>query len=250
MTVVPPRTGLYLFRPPYEACEPVSLDWQPQRLLPGAAIAWFMAPVGSVYPELDWLRDRPASLPLFVVLPEPEDIPTLASVLRVVPELRPRGVLPVAGPGTEQALRILLRSAPPSLPGAATDYLDRLGIIRDPDARDRVSTIFSCAPHTRSIEQLARSFCQSRRTLGRFFKERELPVPSHWLQFGRLLHVAVHLQNTRVTVNRVSTRFGYPDGFTMSNSMKRLVGYRPTFVREHLGWEWLIQAWLEGEGLV
>ncbi len=35
----------------------------------------------------------------------------------------------------------------------------------------------------------------------------------------------------------------------MSNSMKRLTGYRPTFVREHLGWEWLVHAWLEAEGL-
>lgn len=250
MNVTPPRAGLYLFRPPYRSCESVVPSWQPATLFPGAAIAWFMTPVAKVYAELDWLRERPESLPFFVVLPEPEDIAPLAPVLRAIPELRPRGVLPAGGPGTERALRTLLGAAPPSLPEAAADQLARLGVVKDPETRGRVTTIFSSAPHVTSIDQLARNLCQSRRTLGRFFKAKDLPVPSHWLQFARVLHVAVHLQNTSATINRVSGRFGYPDGFTMSNSMKRLVGYRPSFVREHLGWEWLIQAWLRGEGLI
>lgn len=249
MTATSPRAGLQLFRPPYRACEPVPLSWQPEPLLPGAAMAWFMAPVAEVYDELAWLAERPASLPFFIVLPEPQDIAPLATVLRSVPDLRPRGVLPSAGPGTMGALRTLLAAVPPSLPDAATDHLSRVGVIEDSETRDRVAAIFAGAPHISSIEQLARNLCQSRRTLGRFFNDRDLPVPSHWLQFARLLHVALHLQNTSATINRVSSRFGYSDGFTMSNSMKRLLGYRPSFVREHLGWEWLIQAWLEEEGL-
>ena len=249
MSTTPPRTGLHQFRPPYRSCEPVRLSWQPEPLLPGTAVAWFLAPTAAVYEELDWLRERPVSLPFFVVLPEPEDIAPLAPVLRSIPELRPRGVLPAAGPGTEGALRTLLGALPPSLPDAAADQLARHGVVTDSEARERIATIFAGAPHIHSIEQLARHLCQSRRTLGRFFHARGLPVPSHWLQFARLLHVAVHLQNTSATINRVSSRFGYTDGFTMSNSMKRLIGYRPSFVREHLGWEWLIQAWLREEGL-
>jgi AraC-like DNA-binding protein len=243
------RAGLFLFRPPYKACEPISTTWSPEDLLPGAAVVWFMAPVGEVYAELDWVRERPGSLPLFVVLPEPEDIAPLATVLRAIPGVAPKGVLPAAGRGTERALQTLLGAAPPSLPEAASDHLSRLDIVRDAETRARVHAIFASAPQVSSIEQLARNLCQSRRTLGRFFNDRQLPVPSHWLQFARLLHVAVHLQNTSATINRVSSRFGYPDGFTMSNSMKRLIGFRPSFVRDHLGWEWLIQAWLREEGL-
>jgi AraC-like DNA-binding protein len=250
MNATPLRAGLYLFRPPYRSCEPVPLSWKPDTLIPGAAIAWFMAAVPDVYPELDWIRDRPESLPFFVVLPPPEDIAPLATILRALPELRPRGVLPTAGPGTEGALRTLLAAAPLSLPEEATHYMARLGVIRDDEARDRVAAIFAGAPHVTSIEQLARNLCQSRRTLGRFFRARGLPVPSHWLQFARLLHVAIHLQNTSATINRVAARFGFADGFSMSNSMKRLIGYRPSFVREHLGWEWLIHAWLRGERIV
>lgn len=249
MTPSPPRSGLFVFRPPYRSCESISPGWRPEALIPGGSVAWFMAPTADVYGELEWLRDRPAGLPFFVVLPEPEDIVPLASILRRIPDLSPRGVLPAGGPGTEGALRTLLGAAPPSLPQAATDHLARVGVVADVETRTRVETIFASAPHVSSIEQLARKLCQSRRTLGRFFNDRDLPVPSHWLQFARLLHVAVHLQNTSATINRVSSRFGYPDGFTMSNSMKRLLGYRPSFVREHLGWEWLVQAWLRGEGL-
>lgn len=243
------RAGLYLFRHPYRTCEPVALDWRPAALMPGAAVVWFMAPVGDVWPERDWLADRPAGLPFFIVLPEPEDILPLAPILRSVPDLGPRGVLPAAGPGTERALRTLLGAAPLSLPESATDQLARLGVLTDDDAHARVQTIFASAPYVANIEDLARNLCQSRRTLGRFFRERDLPVPSHWLQFARLLHVAVHLQNTSAAINRVAARFGYPDGFTMSNAMKRLTGYRPSFVRERLGWEWIVRAWVRKEGL-
>ena len=126
---------------------------------------------------------------------------------------------------------------------AVADHLEDMGVIPDPETRKRIETIFSAAPGTRSIQGLSRRFCQSRRTLGRFFQERGLPVPSHWLQFARILHISIQLQNTTLNIGRVAVRFGYPDGFTMSNTMKRLTGYRPSFVREHLGWEWIVEAW-------
>jgi AraC-like DNA-binding protein len=239
--------GLQLFRPPYGTCEPLDLGWRPDVPEPGAAAVWFIRPEGHVYTELDWLLERPRSLPFFIVLPEPEDIPPLATALRAIPELRPRGVLPSVATGTMGALRVLLAAPPRLLAPAVTDLLMILGRVPDEEARDLIETIIASAAHTTSIDELATTLCQSRRTLGRFFAERDLPVPSHWLQFGRILHVAIQLQNTRANINRVASRFGYPDGFTMSNSMKRLTGYRPSFVREHLGWEWLVEAWLRGE---
>lgn len=242
-----PLRGLQLFRPPYGRCEPLDLGWQPDVPAPGAAAVWFITPESSVYNELEWLWDRPRSLPLFIVLPEPEDIPPLASVLRTIPELGARGVLPSVVTGTTGALRALLAAPPRMLGPAVTDLLVKTGRIPDDAARDRIETIIASAAHTSSIDQLAASLCRSRRTLGRFFAERDLPVPSHWLQIGRILHVSIQLQNTRTNINRVSARYGYPDGFTMSNSMKRLTGYRPSFVREHLGWEWIVEAWLREE---
>lgn len=242
-----PQQGLFRFSPPYQDFHPVERGWSPDPPAPGSSVVWFMAPVGDVYGEMDWVRDRPHWLPLFVVLPEPEDILPLAPLLRALPGLRPRGVIPGVGRGLAGALRTLLASPPQALPAAVADQLAEAGLVRDAATRAVVETIFGAAPHVSSIEKLSARMCQSRRTLGRFFRDRGLPVPSHWLQFGRILHVAIQIQNTRSSINRVSGRFGYTDGFTMSNSMKRLTGYRPSFVRDHLGWEWIVEAWLRGE---
>lgn len=248
MLAIPLRhQGLQLFRPPYQRCDPIEPDSYPGTLEPGEAAVWFMAPGARIHDELRWAAVRPRGLPLFVVLPTPEEVYELADVLRLVPGLRPKGVLPGVGPGTLDALRTLLAAPPVALPRAVADYLEEMGVIGDPMIRERVETVFSAAPNTASIEGLARQLCQSRRTLGRFFRERGLPVPSHWLQFARVLHVAIQLQNTSLNIGRVAARFGYADGFTMSHTMKRLTGYRPSFVREHLGWEWLVEAWWREE---
>lgn len=242
-----PTQGLFYFEHPYQQYQPVSLGCAPEKVTPGSSVVWFMAPVGNIYLELDWVRARPHWLPLFVVLPDPDDILPIASILRHISDLRPRAVIPSAGRGLSEVLQTLLAAPPHALPPLVADQLEKAGMIPDARTRSLVQDIFLAAPQVSSIEELANKTCQSRRTLGRFFHNRGLPVPSHWLQFARILHVAIQMQSTRFNINRVATRFGYTDGFTMSNSMKRLTGYRPSFVREHLGWEWIIEVWIRGE---
>ena len=247
LTIPLQHEGLHLFRPPYRGCAPVDPNGHPGGPAPGEAAVWFMRPSRHITDELRWCALRPAAFPLFVILPAPEQVPELVQTLRSVPALRPKGVLPGVGSGTMAALRTLLAAPPAVLPRSVADLLEEMEIIGDPATRERIEKIFAVAPNTRSIHGLARTLCQSRRTLGRFFEERDLPVPSHWLQFARVLHVAIQLQNTTLNIGRVSVRFGYPDGFTMSNAMKRLTGYRPSFIREHLGWEWIVNAWWREE---
>ena len=106
------------------------------------------------------------------------------------------------------------------------------------------------APEVASISKLSRRMYTSRRTLGRHLSAAGLPVPSHWLQFARLLYISVQLQNDSSAIFRIACRAGYPDGFTMSNQMKRLIGYRPSDIRACLGWEWIVEAWLRREAEV
>jgi transcriptional regulator GlxA family with amidase domain len=87
----------------------------------------------------------------------------------------------------------------------------------------------------------------SRRTLGRHFETHRLPVPSHWLQFARLLHVLLRAQTNGVALFRLAIAAGYPDGFTFSNQVKRLTGLRPSDARNLIGYEWLVEAWLARE---
>jgi hypothetical protein len=108
--------GLQLFRPPYQFCEPLDLDWRPRVSEPGTAAVWFMVPEASVYPELEWLWERPRTMPFFIVLPEPEDIPPLASVLRSVPIWGPEGPA-VGGDGYDERAPDTARGA---TPGAGT----------------------------------------------------------------------------------------------------------------------------------
>lgn len=244
-----PRKGIVVFQPPYRDFGTGTAAPGETSFTPGAALVWFIAPGPHVIGEMAQVRQRDRSLPLFIVLPEPEDILPVAPLLRAVPDLRPRGVLPSAGRNLLPALRSLLAAPPHALPVAIADQLELAGVLKEEETRQRIETIFAAAPRITSIESLAAAMCQSRRTLGRHFRDRGLPVPSHWLQFARILHVAIQIQNTNININRVASRFGYPDGFTMSNSMKRLTGYRPTFVRDRLGWEWIVEAWLQREGL-
>ena len=70
--------GLQLFRPPYRECTPIDPNAHPGETEPGHAAVWFMSPEGAVEEELRWSALRPASLPLFVVLPPPALVPDLA----------------------------------------------------------------------------------------------------------------------------------------------------------------------------
>lgn len=238
-----------LFAPPYQSLAPCTHEL-PHACRRGHALVWYLHDAARQHAEYEWLRARPARLPLFVVLPPANAIEPILPIVPLLGELHARGVLPNGPLASVEPVRMLLRSAPRDLPGALVSYLTRRGTLRDSRTRSLVARIFELAATVPSIAGLSRRLYTSRRTLGRFFEAQELPVPSHWLQFARLLHVAIRLQaNENVPVFRVATQFGYPDGFTMSNQMKRLVGCRPTEVRENLGYEWFVEDWLALEGV-
>lgn len=245
-TLVAERS-LRVFGPPYEEFR-AEADWENPGAIPaGSALVWWLRDGDSQRVEYDQLRARPPGLPLIVLLPGAHEIAKTLPLLREVRSLEPRTVLPSAYLGSPARLREVLAAPPPSLAGAATRYLCRRGVIRTESIERAVQRIFELAPEVTSISKLARRMYTSRRTLGRHFAAAKIPVPSHWLQFARLLHIAVHLQNDSTAVFRVATRAGYPDGFTLSNQMKRMIGYRPSEVRERLGWEWIVESWLHRE---
>jgi AraC-like DNA-binding protein len=238
------------FSPPYEQFAPQPLvalggfaDWR------GCALIWRLTDASAQWTEYAWLSDRPPGLPLMVLLPHPDDIGRTVPLLRRVRDLRPRAVVPGAILGTPEHLRALLAAPPRSVAGVVTEYLRSRDVLRSETARREVHRVLELAPEVVSISQLARRLYTSRRTLGRHFAEWHLPVPSHWLQFGRLLHVCMHLHAEHTAVFRLAARAKYPDGFTLSNQMKRLLGYRPSEIRRLLGWEWIVEAWMEREGL-
>jgi len=238
---------LRLFGPPY-----AGFDGGVDRAFDGAAPAgfaliWWLLDGIEQQDEYDRLRERPAGVPLIVLLPPAQHIARTLPLLKEVRTLEPRTVLPSAYLGTPDRLREVLAAPPRALAETVTRYLRRRGVVRSDELAREVQRIFELAPEVASITRLARRMYTSRRTLGRHFAAARVPVPSHWLQFARLLHVGIRLQNDSSAIFRIATRAGYPDGFTLSNQMKRMIGYRPSEVRERLGWEWIVEAWLRRE---
>jgi AraC-like DNA-binding protein len=239
--------NISLFAPPYQNFTPFDPQLM-QRNARGHALVWYLQNAAKQQTEYEWLLHRPERMPLFLVLPPAEAITPILPIIPQLNDLHARGVLPNGPLPSVEPIHLLLRNTPRDLPAAIVSYLARRGMLREARTRNLVTKIFELAPLVTSISALARRLYTSRRTLGRFFEAQELPVPSHWLQFARLLYVSTKLQlSAELPVFRVATQFGYPDGFTMSNQMKRLIGCRPTDVRENLGYEWIVEEWLEKE---
>ncbi|HEX7051389.1 MAG TPA: AraC family transcriptional regulator [Longimicrobiales bacterium] len=243
-----PDTRLALFAPPYERLSPIDISWTPPTLPPrGLALVWWLADGSEQEDQFQWLYERPHGLPVFIVLPPPDDLKRALPLLRYVNAVDPRSVLPSGRIVTPSYLRDLLRAPPRHFSSAVTGYLTRRGLLPPDKVRNDVRKIFGAVPQTTSITDLARRLYTSRRTLGRRFDAAGLPVPSHWLQFARLLHTILRLHNDSSALFRLAPRAGYPDGFTLSNQMKRFLGCRPTEIRGLFGWEWIIETWIRRE---
>ncbi|CAN5628877.1 hypothetical protein BH23GEM9_BH23GEM9_05320 [soil metagenome] len=242
---------LSLFAPPYQQTIPCGReeiaaladvhDWK------GCALIWQLNGEPQQMEEYDALRYKAFGMPLLVLLPPPPDIRRVIGMLPLIRLLAPRMVLPCGLLDTPYRLRQILATPPHRLPTAVTDYLTRRGLLTERRVVREMQRILELAGDINSIASLSRRMYTSRRTLGRHFAANGIPVPSHCLHFARIIHVAVQLQTDDAAIFRIASRFGYPDGFTLSNQMKRLVGHRPSQVRELLGWEWIVEAWLREE---
>jgi transcriptional regulator GlxA family with amidase domain len=247
-------TELALLTFPYRTLHRIQWNSDPLRAAgksPGAAAVWCMTE-GDPRRAATSLAVRPGGLSLLVILPphstaEGPRVSSRAELPMILEQLRPQAILPHhISPALEDLCQVL-RRPPSDLAGDLADYVRWRGLRIDRDTIRMILRILDLSADLRSISAVARSMYTSRRALGRRFASQGLPVPSHWLQIGRLMRVAVRLQNSDATIGAVAREHGYPDGFSLSNQMERLTGYRPSFVRRRLGWEWLLESWLRHE---
>jgi len=214
----------------------------------GEALAWHVRePVTEA--RLELVRGRPGGVALLVLLPPSDRLVDPETVLRLVERCRPHSILPHHVEPRVADLTAILRRPPDDLAREVVDYLVWRGLRVDGDTRHLIRRIVDLAGDLRTVSGLSRSLYLSRRALGRRFMSRELPVPSHWLHMGRILKAAIRLQNCDASLFDVAGDLGYADGFSLSNQMHRLVGVRPAEVRECLGWEWILEAWLRKEAV-
>lgn len=248
---IEPLPAFSLLAPPYRDYIPLAMEEElPTSLevLRGAALVWSMTE-GHDPVHLEKAADRPGGLPLTVILPQARKLRRVrAGVFEVVEEARPGVVLPYHPRPDAEEMVALLRAAPECLGGEFLDFLLWRGIWVDQETRRIIRRTVELSAEVSTLSGLSRGVYLSRRALGRRFKKRGLPVPSHWLQFCRLLRATIQLQGSDKSLFQVAVELGYPDGFTLSNQMERLVGVRPSTVRSRLGWEWFVESWLRREG--
>lgn len=213
---------------------------------PGSALVWQVA--GKADEDTArFVERRPGGLALIVILPKARTLEEEPALLNAVYAARPRGILPHHYGPRAADLAEVLRCPPLDMAADVTDYLSWRGISLDRDTTNIVRRIIELSARTKTINGLARAMYMSRRALGRRLSDRGLPVPSHWLQFARLLRLTARLQNSESNIFSLAYELGYPDGFAVSNQMYRLIGHRPSVVRERLGWDWVLEAWLRRE---
>ena len=238
---------LFIFEPPYDAFKPIDLVWRPPAGSRGLAIVWLVSRDGIQAGELDWVIARPRGLSCAIVFPPPNEIPTVAAHLPRLMLAEPNAVLPSGRLTAPSHVKAALSVLPRNVGRTVANYLWRHRFITQVAIRAEVERIFQLAPRVRTVSQLCRELYMSRRTLGRHFEAYNLPVPSHWLQFARVLHVTLRAQSERIALFRIATAAGYSDGFTFSNQAKRVTGIRPSQARSLVGHEWLIESWLARE---
>jgi AraC-like DNA-binding protein len=213
---------------------------------PGSALVWDLAK-RCQRRDVPKVATRPAGMALMLVLPPANRLQPGMPILEITELCRPQTILPHHPRLVPEDFQGLLRRSPHDLPGEFMDYLAWRGIRLDGETRHLLRRTVELSDGIRTVEGLARALLVSRRALGRRFLSRGIPVPSHWLQVTRVLRAVLRLQNTAETLFSVACRYGYPDGFSLSNQMVRLTGVRPSLARERLGWEWLVERWLRLE---
>jgi AraC-like DNA-binding protein len=242
------QPSLSVLAHPYTSLHPVTrghTELRERGREPGTALVWCM---GSRYAaSVDAVADRPGGMALLVVLPPGLEVALDREVRMAVERSRPHGILPFHTDPHPGDLAQALRRPPYDLASDVIDYLSWRGLGIDRETAHIIRRIVDLSAELRSVSAMSRSLYLSRRAIGRRFMSRGLPVPSHWLQMARLLRVAAKLQNSEATVASVAVDHGYPDGFSVSNQMERLIGHRPSEIRERLGWEWILEAWLKRE---
>ena len=175
----------------------------------GSALVWVLES-GATESDRNIVEQRPGGVSLIVILPRVADLANDPTILHLIEACCPHGILPFHERLAERELAQVLKRPPDDLSASVTDYLAWRGIRIDRDTVHLIRRTIDNSADLHSISALARSMYVSRRALGRRFLSRgRLPVPSYWLQLGRLLRVAIKRQNSRESIFSVAYKFGY-----------------------------------------
>jgi AraC-like DNA-binding protein len=246
------HAALFVLSPPYQSAEVLasnrSLGLSHQPIPAGSILIWNMGGEGNSTSTLHVVARRPFGVPLVIYLPQADTWKRkVRESFRIIEEARPARILPYQPSLGLADIVQLVREGPGALPAELLDYLSWRGFWIDQETRQMLYRIGELSEEITTLGSVARSLYTSRRSMGRRFQIRGLPAPSHWLKLFRILRAAILMQRTGLSLQDVARNLHYPDAFTLSNQMYRLIGVRPEVVRDRVGWEWILESWIVRE---
>lgn len=242
---------MFLLRPPYEGAERVMQPnlLSPQQMKSGTVMLLEANPsVPAAISDLEaWipvLRHRFTSTPIVLWVPGDAAAGELARLARRSVRLGVRAVVTREEP-LERTLRGVL-SSPPRLDADAVEWFWLRGLNFTPDIAFLVQGIFFLAPTHRTLTDVLSALHVPASSMGAKLSKKILPPASNWLHLAHAMYSALRLQSSPETsVCRVALEFGYGDHSALSRQLIRNFGLRPSHIRETLGWEWLLERWVE-----
>lgn len=237
-------------RPPYtpSATTVMVREIDVTKIVPGSVLALHVSSRDVDWPScaetVRGLRHRLPAVPVVLSL-GPELIDGLyvaaqaskASVRAVVPGHAPLG----------ESLRRPLTSRD-NLGPEVVEWLTLFGLRLSPMLNHLIEQIFTNAPHFTEVGQLLSSIGAAESSTRFRFRKKRLPAPSRWFQAARGLHAALQIQlEPRKSILAHACALGYADHSALCHQMKRVFGTTPALVRQTLGWEWLLERWVERE---
>jgi AraC-like DNA-binding protein len=190
------------------------------------------------------LRRAHPDKPVVLRVDAEADAALTASTARLAGQLRARAVLRRGEPAADALRRAL--TDPVDLGGDVQEWLAQRGPALSPDLSHLARCIFGGAADEPDVTRLIRDAGGSERTARARFHRRGLPPPSGWHQAARGLCAALRLQrDPAVPLLRAALEMGYSDHSSLAHQLRRVFGVGAAEVRGALGWEWLLDRWLE-----
>jgi len=247
-----PEHAVVLLRPPYERLEPV-VGWSPSRsreTLPGSVLGIRInRPVqdlARLEQSVQTIRRESPSTPVVLLL----DLP-VEDGLYLSAQAARMGVRAAvcSGDSVKETLRRSLTQGT-GLAAEVVDWLGMRGLRLSPLVASLVMQIVALAPYHVNLTALLEAVGIPE-TSARFrMNKKRLPPPSRWFQAARALHAALRIQaEPESGLLRIAHRLGYADHSALSQLVYRSFRVRPGAIRGTLGWEWLLERWIDVQGI-
>lgn len=241
-------------QPPYQSFEPIpDIGGLPAaHLAPGTILAMEVADPGRAWPFLPpSLRSLRAAVPTASVILRLPAVPDAAAMelAHRAGQLHLRAVL-LEGEPIEASLRRALTRAG-DLSGDVFEWLSLRRLSLAATTAKFLEPMFREVLSHRNVSQLTRPQDRAESTMRAHMRREGLPPPRDWLRCARSLHAALRLQaQPRVPVLTTALALGYTDHSQLSREISECFGVRPTDIRPTMGWEWLMDRWLDRHRLL